>query len=107
MWPTASRLRSSPWKRSAPLAVEGLALVDENSLRLLVASLVPAAQDVTLVGLPDGTALLRRLNESTAEAALFDPEGFRSAAERVAQAGSRLELGLAPFEVVHVDLARA
>ena len=37
---------------SAPLAVEGLALVDEDSLRLLLASLVPAAQDVTLVGLP-------------------------------------------------------
>ncbi len=92
---------------SAPLAVEGLALVDEDSLRLLLASLVPAAQDVTLVGLPEGTASLRRLNESTAEAALFDPEGFRSAAELAAPAGGRLELGLAPFEVVRIDLARA
>jgi hypothetical protein len=91
---------------SAPLVAEGLALVEDDSLRLLLACLVPAGQHVTLAGLPDGTASLRRLNETTAEVALFDPDAFRSTEERVVTAGGRLELDLAPFEVARIDLAR-
>jgi hypothetical protein len=90
---------------SAPLAVDGLALAEGGSLRLLLACLVPAAQHVVLEGLPGGKASLRRLNEATAEAALFAPEAFRSLdGEALPVIGGRLELDLDPFEVARIDL---
>jgi D-apionolactonase len=92
---------------SAPLAVEGLALVEDDRSRLLLACLVPGEQHVVLEGLPDGTASVRRLNEDTAEAALLDPEAFRSSkGEALAVSGGRLELDLLPFELARFDLLR-
>jgi hypothetical protein len=92
---------------SAPLAVEGLALVEDDRSRLLLACLVPGEQHLVLEGLPDGTASVRRLNEDTAEAALLDPEAFRSSkGEALAVNGGRLELDLLPFELARVDLLR-
>jgi hypothetical protein len=93
---------------TAPLSVDGLALDDGRSLRLLVACLVPQPQTLILEQLPDGIVSLRRLNESTAQVALLDPELFRfRQAEEHKISGGQIELELAPFEIVRMDVGHA
>jgi hypothetical protein len=86
------------------LAAVGFAVrSDDGAVRLLVVNLAPREQEVVLAPVP-GALSLRRLNESTAAEAAADPGGFRRRSEPVAAAG-RLELTLAPYEVVRVDPA--
>jgi hypothetical protein len=92
-------------RSSAPLSVDGLALRTADGLRLLITCLVPAPQRVEIGPLASANAALRRLNDVTAHVALFNPELFRSRApERYAVRNGQLELELAPFEVIRVDL---
>jgi D-apionolactonase len=84
------------------LSAVGLAVSDGDATRLLVANLTPTALEVS-VGPLDGQRTLRRLNEETAAEAAGDPHAFRERWEVVAADGE-LELTLAPYEVVRVDV---
>ncbi len=84
-----------------PLLALALAVRVESAVRLLVANLTPEAQDVVVAPL-DGAHRLRRLDETSADAACADPESFRAGGEAVAAAGE-LGLRLQPYEVVRVD----
>ncbi len=87
-----------------PLALDGLAFRHGEQVRVLVASLVPARRRVVLEGLPRATLSLRRLNELTAPAALFELERFRASAEVVGTSSGSLTLELLPYEIARIDL---
>ena len=92
---------------SDALAVDGLAVRSRDGLRVLLACLRPSAQRVCLYPLPGAAASVRRLNEATAQRALFDTTRFRSDAwERLAIRNGRVELELGPFEVMRIDVER-
>jgi hypothetical protein len=90
-------------RSSRPLAVETLALSDDDGWRLLVANLTAEPQRVTIDGFADRGVAMRRLNAETAAKAAFDPKGFRSRIEP-AGAGAAPDVALAPFEIVRLDM---
>jgi hypothetical protein len=67
-----------------------------------MANLTGRRLSVSLAGLP-GDGRVRRLNEDTAELAMFEPERFRASASASASAESLSELMLAPYETVRID----
>jgi hypothetical protein len=82
-----------------PLEVAALAAVrNGGGVTVLMANLTGRRLSVSLAGLP-GDGRVRRLNEDTAELAMFEPERFRASAgiEPVS------ELTLAPYETVRID----
>jgi hypothetical protein len=89
-----------------PLAVEALALRGPAGLRLLVASLQPREQRCRIVGLPAGSASVRRLDEGSFAEAASDPARFRGRSEPVPAAGDAFELELGPYAVATIDLAQ-
>jgi hypothetical protein len=91
-----------------PLRVAALGAVRDGGddgggggVTVLAANLTGRPLSFSLTGVP-GAARLRRLNEDTAELAMFDPERFRASAgvEPVS------ELTLAPYETVRIDTHR-
>jgi hypothetical protein len=86
-----------------PLAVEALAVRSGDGLHVLLASLTPAAGRCRIEGLPSGIATVRTLDERSFTSACSDPAEFRSGAESIRVEGS-LELDLAPYAVVRLDL---
>jgi hypothetical protein len=89
---------------STPLAVDGLAFRRGNRLRVLIANLSPTAQEVTLIGC-EGPARVRILDETNAEAAMGEPEAFRSEiGEGVEFRQDEFPLNLEPYAVARVDL---
>ncbi len=100
----AGAAQCTPLETNFPLAVTGLRL-DSGAQRIyLLANLTPEARTVTLEALPSGPATLRRLNEQTAAAAMFDPTLFRSSRQPVSIAGSTLSLTLLPYEYAHLEI---
>lgn len=89
---------------SDPLSVQGLALRSEGRWRVLVASLLPSTQRVTVGPLPAGSAAVRRLNDSTARLAMFEPERFRDVRETRPLSRGELEFVLRPYETVCLDI---
>jgi hypothetical protein len=86
-----------------PLAVEALAVHGDDGLHVLIASLTPAPGRCRIEGLRPGPATVRTLDERSFTSACSDPADFRAGAERIAVEGS-LELDLAPYAVVRLDL---
>jgi hypothetical protein len=86
---------------SRPLEVAALAAERDGDTTILLANLTVQPRAVALSGI-DGDATLRRLDEESAEQAAFSPAAFRSTAAHVAAAGLQLEL--APFETVRIDI---
>jgi D-apionolactonase len=84
-----------------PLVVVGLAVRARGKLRLLIANLTPAAQEV-LVSPLQGMYRLPRLSTSNADEACAEPESFRASGEDVSADGE-LALRLEPYEVVRAD----
>lgn len=85
---------------SRPLTAAGLAARGPNGeLTLLVANLTPAVQHLRLAGVA-GDGHVRRLNEDTAQLAMFESERFRSTEAQSEPIG---ELTLAPYETVRID----
>ncbi|MBN8636580.1 MAG: hypothetical protein J0M07_14725, partial [Anaerolineae bacterium] len=71
--------------------------------RVLVANHTADTQAVTIVGL-DGRWSLKALDETTAEAALSDPEGYRDRPGSVVEAeDGRLVIELRPYAIVRLD----
>lgn len=84
---------------------DALALRQADRIRLLVSNPTPQAQSVVLQGLAD-TVRLRCLDETTAPAAMREPEAFRAAAGTLLQTqDGKLTLELLPFAVLCLDMA--
>jgi hypothetical protein len=81
------------------LKVQGLALRKDGRIRLLAANLSPAAQTITLSGLP-AAAALAVLDETTALEAAQSPEAFHA---RRRKEHSTNSLHLLPYAVATLD----
>ena len=97
--------RVCPTFSTHPLQVEGLTLLDAaNRKRILVANLLPVEQEIKI---KTGTcnARLLRLHAGTVEEAMHTPEKFQAQlGEPLASVSGKIELKLAPYEVVRVDV---
>jgi hypothetical protein len=83
------------------LVAVALAVEDQGTIRSLVANLTGADVD-TVLGPVSGGVSLRRLQETTLQAATSDPLAFRETVEHVDSVGE-LALSLAPYEVVTIN----
>jgi hypothetical protein len=96
-----------PGESGAPLEVEGLALLRDGALRVLVANLTPeprtVAIDLSAWGVLE-QAMIRVLDETSALQAMTAPGVFRAAPRPLARSLLRIELK--PFAVARVDLER-
>jgi hypothetical protein len=94
-------LEVAPCNESLPLESVGLAArrADGTVAAILVANLTPRSLTVELTATVAGSALVRRLNQETAEQAMLEPARFRAAA-RTETIG---ELALRPYETVRID----
>jgi hypothetical protein len=89
---------------SGPLLFDGLAMRRDGRTRLLLAGLSPDACSVTVRGIR-GPAVVRRLDETNAEAAMLNPKEYRARPGEAARAvRGALKLDLPPYAVVTVDV---
>ena len=100
----AGPAQGTPLETNRPLAVTGLRLDSGAQSIYLLANLTPETQIITLESIPPGTAALRRLNDQTAAAAMFDTTHFRSSSEPISIEGPTLSLTLLPYEYVHLEI---
>jgi hypothetical protein len=98
----AGAAQAAPVATNRPLAVTGLRLDSGTQSIYLLANLTPETQSVTMESLISGDASLRRLNDQTAAAAMFDPTHFRSSSEPISIERTTLSLTLLPYEYVHL-----
>jgi D-apionolactonase len=90
-----------------PLRAAAIAVRRGGRLTILVANLrpQPSAIEVTLPAqLHPGEVTIRRLNATTAAAAMLSPESFRSQAQMLATGSATLRLDLLPYEYSRLDL---
>ena len=99
----AGPAQGTPLETNRPLAVTGLRLNSAGQTICLLANLTPEARSVTLASLPSGAAAIRRLNDQSAAAAMFDPIHFHSSSEPISIEGTTLSLTLLPYEYVHLE----
>ncbi len=99
----AGPAQCTPLETNRPLAVTGLRLNSAGQTIYLLANLTSETQSVTLASLPPGAAAIRRLNDQTAAAAMFDPTHFHSSSEPISIEGTTLSLTLLPYEYVHLE----
>ncbi len=95
--------QAMPLETSDPLAAVGLVLMKNGRRRTLVANLTPTAQRMRVpVG---GYTRLTLLDETTARAAMNEPEAFRAAppGERVTTVDGFVTLDLLPYAVARMD----
>lgn len=96
--------RTSELIASHPLRCDGLALRSGSRRAILLASLEGATFKARIEGL-SGPVHLRRMNDRTVRLAVEDAEAFRTVAgESVDAPGGALELDLAPYEYIRIDL---
>jgi D-apionolactonase len=90
-----------------PLRAAAIAARRGGRLTILVASLrpEPSAVEVALPGRPlPGEVTIRRLNATTAAAAMLSPASFRGQAQTLAMGHGALRLDLLPYEYSRLDL---
>ena len=90
-------------RANEPLQVDGLVLRRDGRTRVLLANFTPEHRRITVAGLA-GAARVKRLDATTAAAAMTDPEAFRAAPGEVRAANpAGLVLDLPPFAVAQID----
>ncbi len=95
--------RVAPSTSGDRLRVDGLAMQKGGRRRVLLANLRPDSQRVTVRGLGD-RANVRFLDETNAEEAMVDPEGFRArAGQRRETEGGALDVRLRPYGLARID----
>jgi hypothetical protein len=87
-----------------PLRIQGLALSDGGSLRMLIANLTPEKQTCVIKGIGVNGAQVRTLEANTFSHATAQPLQFRSQLSWTPLAGSTLTFTLAPYSVTRIDL---
>jgi hypothetical protein len=92
-----------PTRSSQPLQVDGLALRQENRLRVVLANLSPEPQQVLVQNLGQQVRV-RTLDETNAEEAMQNPEAFRAqAGELVPTSAGTLSLRLRPYAIARLE----
>lgn len=87
-----------------PLLLEGLAFKKDRGVGLLVANLQPCSQEVRLTSLPDGRAVLSRLNEDTVILAASDPDAFLRVSESLEIHAGEASHVLKPYETAFLEV---
>jgi hypothetical protein len=87
-----------------PLTVIALAIESGSALHLLVANLTSTQQRITIGPLQDQNVSTRRLDTSTALNAMFKPDRFRAERESMVVRRGELNLNLAPYAVIRIDV---
>jgi D-apionolactonase len=92
-------------KSSRPLLVNAISMTRGNSTRLLLYNLTWQSQEVLLRRIKATKLQIKRLNEETAEEAMFNASEFResSGTIRNVDGSGEVDLQLLPYEVVRVD----
>jgi hypothetical protein len=95
-----------PGRSTDRLRVNGLALRKGGAVCVLLANFTGQAQRVSVTGVGNPTrAVLRALDERSAEFAMRQPEDYRlQAGEAIPAAGRELRLALRPYAVARVDI---
>jgi hypothetical protein len=89
---------------SAPLQVDSLVLHKAGQTRILLANFTAQPQQAVLHPL-HGQARVRRLDETTVEAAMSTPDAFRAhPGEVLTTSDGKLELILRPFGLARIDI---
>jgi hypothetical protein len=98
--------RVLPALSSHPLQTEALTLVNaQNKRRILVANLTDSEQDLRIKS-GSCQAMIRYLDETNAENAMRDPEGYRIQPGEPAEArAGKLTVLLKPYALARVDIA--
>src|SRR5205807_9563565 len=92
-----------PHRSCDPLRAQAVAVRKAGRTRLLVASLVPEPQRLTVAGLRAPVSL-RVLDEATGEWAAREPDSFRrERGKEVDDGDGRLEAELGPYAVTTLD----
>jgi len=92
-----------PTKSSDPMTISGLVLEKDGRRRVLVANHTPETQRVSLPAFGKQAAL-HRLDETTAQQAMCEPEAFRSrAGETVTASNGAFQVDLLPYGVAWID----
>jgi D-apionolactonase len=99
----AGSAQCTPLDTYHPLAVTGLRLDSCEYSIYLLANLTPESQTVTLASLPPGQASLRKLNECTAHAAMFDVALFHASKQAISIEETTLSLTLLSDEYAHLE----
>jgi D-apionolactonase len=95
-----------PILSNSPLTADGLMLHNGNRWLVLVANYTCFAQEVFLLGIPDGYSTLRRLNEQTYSTSAWSAAEFWSSASLVpASTQGEMKLSLLPYETVMIDIS--
>lgn len=89
---------------SDPIAVVGLAMRDAGGLHVLMANLTPEQHRVVVGRFGGSETRVRRLNTENALEALTKPGEYRAASVGGAPCDQEMDLSLAPFELVRVDV---
>lgn len=87
-----------------PLLVEGLAFKKDDGVALLAANLQPCSQEVRRMSLPNGNALLTRLNEDTMILAASDPDAFWRLSESLQIHAGEATHVLKPYETAFLEV---
>jgi hypothetical protein len=90
---------------TSAFSVEALALRVDSGLRLLLACLQPTDVRCRIGGLSGDRASVRRLDEHSFQTAAVDPARFRADTEAVRVRRGIVELELAPFSTLRLDVA--
>jgi hypothetical protein len=92
-----------PSRSSNRLVVDGLALLSDESVRVIIANLSGDPQSVIVSGM-SGEAALHLIDATNAEDAMRSPEGYRDSAPAQRWPDAReLQLALPPFGVARLD----
>jgi len=87
-----------------PLLLDALAFKKDNRLGLLVANLQPKFQEVQFSCLPDGEAMIKRLNEDSMDLAVSDPDSFLKRSEPFPVHRGEAVFTMKPYETVLLEL---
>lgn len=91
-------------RSSRPLEVIGLTVLEDGVTHVLLSNLTSAERSVSVGPISGTRARVRRLNEATAAAAMFEPEQFLGEWGTARLQGQALLLTLAPYETIRVDV---
>jgi hypothetical protein len=89
---------------SRPMVTAGLAVRRNGRLHVLIANLSCNAKRCRVFGLPLGRVGIRRLDEGSFPQATSDPERFRAECERLVIRQKPLDLHLAAYALVRIDV---